>query len=201
MADSNTLPTYCLLGAPGTGKGTQAKLLQENEGFLHISSGDIFREAVAKGDPNALKVKELMEKGELIPDDTIRDMMAKQLAEKLKENQDAKGVILDGFPRTVGQAALLDELLQSVNLHFEGTINIEVPEELLIERLLNRKAEDGSQRADDNEEVIRERMRVWREKTQPLEDYYKQRGLLINVDGVGNIEEVYERLLKVFKKN
>jgi len=193
-----TLPAFCLLGAPGAGKGTQAQLLKDRLGYLHVSSGDIFRDALAKKDPAALKAPDLMNRGELVPDDVIKEMVQTELGAKLQAAGKISGVILDGFPRTVGQAEMLDGMVSALNLRFTGMVNLQVPEEMLIKRLLNRSTE-GAQRADDNEEVIRERMKVWRKKTQPLEDYYAQRQLLINVDGTGTIEEIYVRLAPIVK--
>lgn len=196
MASNDVLPAFSILGAPGCGKGTQAKLIQDRLGFMHVSSGDIFRQAIEKGDPFALKAQDLMQRGELVPDQLIRDMVAHELASMLEKADNPQGVILDGFPRTAGQAELLDNLLSELNLRFAGMINLVVPENLLIERLLKRGAGD-EQRPDDNEDVIRERMRVWREKTQPLEDYYKNKNQLISIDGVGEIEEIFNRLKPV----
>ncbi len=196
MTSKDVLPAFSILGAPGCGKGTQAILIQDRLGFMHVSSGDIFRQAIEKGDPFALKAQDLMQRGELVPDQLIRDMVAHELASMLEKADNPRGVILDGFPRTAGQAELLDDLLSELNLRFAGMINLVVPENLLIERLLKRGAGD-EQRPDDNEDVIRERMRVWREKTQPLEDYYKNKNQLISIDGVGEIEEIFNRLKPV----
>ncbi|MFB3785499.1 MAG: adenylate kinase [bacterium] len=197
MNQPNTIHAFTIFGPPGCGKGTQAAMIKERLRYLHVSTGDIFRAAVARQDPLAMKAKELMERGELVPDDVISGMLANELKGILNRSSGAKGVILDGFPRTLGQAALLQALLEKLNLHFTGAISLRVPEELLVERLLKRAQIEN--RPDDTEAVVRERMRVYREKTQPLEDYFKQKQQLIEVDGVGSLEDVYARLVPIIQ--
>ncbi|HOJ61208.1 MAG TPA: adenylate kinase [bacterium] len=197
MNQPNTIHAFTIFGPPGCGKGTQAAMIKERLNFLHVSTGDIFRAAIARQDPLAMKAKELMERGELVPDGVISGMLMNELKAILDQSTGARGIILDGFPRTLGQAALLQELLEKLNLHFTGAISLRVPEELLVERLLKRARIEN--RPDDTEDVVRERMRVYREKTQPLEDYFKQRNQLIEVDGVGSLEEVYERLIPIIQ--
>ncbi|HPP00354.1 MAG TPA: adenylate kinase [bacterium] len=197
MNQPNTIHAFTIFGPPGCGKGTQAAMIKERLNFLHVSTGDIFRAAIARQDPLAMKAKELMERGELVPDGVISGMLMNELKAILDQSTGARGIILDGFPRTLGQAALLQELLEKLNLHFTGAISLRVPEELLVERLLKRARIEN--RPDDTEDVVRERMRVYREKTQPLEDYFKQRNQLIEVDGVGSPEEVYERLIPIIQ--
>jgi adenylate kinase len=194
MADtSQSIPTFSILGPPGCGKGTQAEFIKSELGFLHVSSGDVFRHALARGDENAKTAQDLMQRGELVPDEMIKTMVHDELQDVLKKADNPKGVLLDGFPRTVGQAEMMDDLLSDLGLYFVGMLNLEVPESLLIERLLKR-GEGAEKRPDDNENVIRERMRVWKEKTFPLEDYYKKHGTLCSFDGVGTPEEVFGRL-------
>jgi len=197
MNQPNTIHAFTIFGPPGCGKGTQAAMIKERLHYLHVSTGDIFRAAIAHQDPLALKAKELMERGELVPDDVISGMLANELKEILGQSTDARGVILDGFPRTMGQACILQNLLEKLNLHFTGAISLRVPEELLVDRLLKRAQIEN--RPDDTDEVVRERMRVYREKTQPLEDYFKQKQQLIEVDGVGSLEEVYTRLVPIIQ--
>lgn len=191
------LPAFALFGPPGCGKGTQAVMIKERLGFLHVSTGDIFRNAIARQDPEAMKAQDLMQRGELVPDEMIAGMLSKELGILLGNAKDAKGLILDGFPRTVSQAGLLDDILVKNNLRFTGVLSLEVEEEELIQRLLKRAQEQG--RADDTEEVVRERMRVYREKTQPLEDYYKGKNQFFAVDGVGSLEDVYQRSVPVIQ--
>ncbi|MDX9753047.1 MAG: adenylate kinase [bacterium] len=191
------LPAFALFGPPGCGKGTQAVMIKDRLGFLHVSTGDIFRNAIARKDPQAMEAQEIMQRGELVPDELIRDMLSNELSILLKEQKDAKGLILDGFPRTVNQAGLLDALLEQHQLRFMGVLSLEVEEEELIQRLINRAKEQG--RADDTEDVIRERMRVYREKTQPLEEYYKDKKMYFAANGVGSLEEVYTRIVPIIQ--
>ncbi|MBZ0256151.1 adenylate kinase [bacterium] len=194
MADtSQSIPTFSILGPPGCGKGTQAEFIKSELGFLHVSSGDVFRHALARGDENAKAAQDLMQRGELVPDDMIKKMVHDELQDVLRDADNPKGVLLDGFPRTVAQAEMMDELLSDLGLYFVGMLNLEVPEAMLIERLLKR-GEGAEKRPDDNEDVIRERMRVWKEKTFPLEDFYKNHGNLFSIDGVGAPDDVFGRL-------
>jgi adenylate kinase len=192
---NQSIPAFTIFGPPGCGKGTQAALIKERLNFLHVSTGDIFRAAIAKNDPAALKAKELMERGELVPDETIREMLVRQLKSIIDAASGAKGVILDGFPRTLGQAAMLADLLNELNLRFTGCLSLKVDEEVLIQRLIKRA--EIEKRPDDTEEIIRERMRVYKEKTQPLENYFGDLKQLIEVDGLGAVEEVFERLTPI----
>lgn len=190
---SQSIPTFSILGPPGCGKGTQAEFIQSELGFLHVSSGDVFRHALARGDENAKAAQDLMQRGELVPDGMIKKMVHDELQSVLRDAENPKGVLLDGFPRTVAQAEMMDDLLSDLGLYFVGMLNLEVPEAMLIERLLKR-GEGAEKRPDDNEGVIRERMRVWKEKTFPLEGFYKDHGNLFSIDGVGSPEDVFGRL-------
>lgn len=171
------------LGPPGAGKGTQAARLSEELGFKKLSTGDILRDHVARRTPLGERVRPIMERGDLVPDDLILALIREELAER---------VILDGFPRTLPQAEALDELLQQTGMRLLGVVLVEVPEEELIRRMLKRAELEG--RADDNEETIRRRLEVYREKTEPLVRYYEERGVLRRVDGLGTPDEVYARI-------
>ncbi|MDQ7038799.1 MAG: adenylate kinase [Aquificota bacterium] len=200
------------LGPPGAGKGTQAKKLAEEKGYIHISTGDLLREAVRKGTPLGKKAREYMERGELVPD----DLMVALIEEVFPEGG---GVILDGFPRTIPQARALDEMLDKKGAVLDLAVLFDLPDEVVVERLSGRRScpncgavyhmkynppkEDEMcdrcgvkliQREDDREEVIRERLRVYRTRTAPLVDYYRDKGILITLDASGQIEEVYSRL-------
>lgn len=177
------------LGAPGSGKGTQAKLLSQRLGIPQISTGEMLREAVRAGTELGRQAKAIMEAGELVPDDVIIGL----IRERLKEADARGGFILDGFPRTPQQAAALDRLLEEGN--FDGltsVLNLSVPEDVLVNRMLGRAASEN--RTDDRPETIRERLAVYRRKTEPLIGFYKERGLLTDVDGSGDIEAIAGRI-------
>ena len=177
------------LGPPGSGKGTQARLLAERLRIPTISTGEILRAAVRDGSPLGLKAKAVMESGELVPDDVMVGLIRERLAEP-----DARtGFLLDGFPRTVEQARALDGLLGNER-KLSAVINLSVPESALIERLEGRSGSES--RADDRRETVLERLRVYRQKTEPLIDFYRRRGLLTDVDGVGEVPEIADRILR-----
>jgi len=176
------------LGPPGSGKGTQAKLLAERLGIPAISTGEILRGAVREGSELGLQAKAIMEAGELVPD----DLMIGLIRARLSAPDAAKGFILDGFPRTVEQAAALDLLLAGNGTPLTGVLNLSVPEAVLVDRMHGRAVEEG--RADDRPETILERLRVYRQKTEPLAGFYRGRGILMDVDGMGDIEEISERI-------
>jgi adenylate kinase len=176
------------LGAPGAGKGTQAQILAESCGIPHISTGDILRAEVAAQTNLGLQAKSYMDQGELVPDALILDM----IRGRLSQPDAAKGWILDGFPRNVSQAEFLDRLLAEINQGYDLAINLDVPQEILVARLLNRAT--ILNRADDTEDVIRHRLVVYTEKTQPLIDYYQQKGVLRTIDGDRELAEVSHHL-------
>lgn len=161
------------LGAPGAGKGTQAKILSELYQIPHISTGDILRESVAQQTPLGTKAQGFMDRGELVPDQLVIDL----IRERLSQDDARSGWILDGFPRTAAQAEFLDELLNQINQPYDQAVNLDVPDEVLVARLLGRG------RRDDTEEVIRRRLQVYREQTAPLIDFYQKRQKLISVNG------------------
>ncbi|SDE38586.1 adenylate kinase [Thermus arciformis] len=171
------------LGPPGAGKGTQAARLAEELSFKKLSTGDILRDHVARGTPLGQQVKPIMDRGDLVPDELILALIREELADR---------VILDGFPRTLPQAEALDRLLAETGTRLLGVVLVEVPEEELVRRLLRRAELEG--RSDDNEETIRRRLEVYREKTEPLVHYYEKKGVLRRVDGLGTPEEVYARI-------
>ena len=176
------------LGPPGSGKGTQAKLLAERLGVPQISTGDILRAAVKDRTPLGLQAQAVMEKGELVSDALIVALIKSRIAER-----DARGgFILDGFPRTLEQGRALETLLEESGEGLAAAVNFEVPEAVLVERMAGRAKDEG--RADDKPETVRERLRVYREKTEPLTGFYRERGLLADVDGVGAVEAVAARV-------
>ncbi|MBM4384699.1 MAG: adenylate kinase [Deltaproteobacteria bacterium] len=177
-----------LLGPPGAGKGTQAQLVAQRLGIPQISTGDMLRAAVAAGSDVGKRAKSFMDAGKLVPDEVVIGVAEQRLGQP-----DAKkGFILDGFPRTAAQADALDKMLPVLGVSLERCISLEVDEDELVKRLLNRARIEG--RSDDNEGTIRTRMQVYRESTAPLIAYYGGRGVLARVDGEGSVEEVAKRI-------
>ena len=175
-----------LFGAPGAGKGTQAKRLVEARGLVQLSTGDMLRAAIDAGTELGLRAKEIMDRGDLVSDEIILGM----IAERMDSPDCANGVILDGFPRTVAQAEGLDAMLEQRGLALDQVIEISVDEDALFARIENRAAETGCSRADDNAETLRKRLAVYHENTAPLLPYYDGKGLLKTVDGMNSIDEV-----------
>jgi adenylate kinase len=182
------------MGPPGAGKGTQAALVADHFAVPQISTGDIFRANTAAGTELGLIAKRYMEAGEYVPDEVTNDMVRARLGEP-----DARrGFLLDGYPRTVDQVAKLDEMLDELGTSLDGVIVLRVDREELIARLLERARTSG--RADDTEEVIRYRQEVYAEQTAPLLSLYTDRGLVVDVDGHGTVDEVSERIWKALAK-
>ena len=179
------------LGPPGAGKGTQAKLLAESHSLLHLSTGDMFRSAIARGTPTGLKAKSYMDQGQLVPDDVVDALVD----ERLKDEDARSGFLLDGYPRNLTQVTALDGILATRGTPIDAVIYLDVPDEVLIERIRGRAASavggagEGA-RVDDSEEVARERLRVYHQHTAPLVDHYEAAGLLRRIDGTADIEGV-----------
>jgi len=176
------------LGPPGGGKGTQAKLLAERLKIPAISTGDMLRAALREGTPLGLQAKAVMEAGELVSD----DLMIGLIRERISQPDARQGFLLDGFPRTVEQAVALDSLLKGNEKRLSTVVNLSVPEAVLIDRLEGRSGQEN--RSDDRRETILERLRVYRQKTEPLIEFYRRRGLLTDVDGVGEVSEIADRI-------
>jgi adenylate kinase len=172
------------LGPPGAGKGTQAQSLAEAHGIPHISTGEILRAAVTQQTELGQQAKAFMDAGDLVPDALILEMVR----DRLTQSDTASGWLLDGFPRTVTQATFLDQLLQEISQSCDHVINFDVPDEKLVARLLGRG------RKDDNEDVIRNRLVVYREQTEPLIEFYQGRGMLVAIDGDQSVEQVAQDL-------
>lgn len=183
-----------LLGPPGAGKGTQAERLAKEQQLVQISTGDILRDHVKRETELGQKIKPLLDAGQLVPDEILVALMR----DRLSQMQDIR-VIFDGFPRTTAQAEALDVLLAELGAPLDYALLLDVPSELLIERIVERgrqAAMNGEKvRSDDTREVAQERQEVYKEQTQPLIDYYQTRGLLSTIDGVGTMDEVYRRIL------
>jgi adenylate kinase len=181
-----------LLGPPGAGKGTQAVWLCDNYGVPEISTGDILRAAVQNGTALGQEAKSYMDRGALVPDEVIIGIVRERLA----EGDTKQGFILDGFPRTVAQAEALNRILSDSGQALDHVLAIEVPEEELLVRLTGRRQIEG--RDDDTDEAIQHRLKVYQQETAPLVQYYQQLGLLRPIHGVGEVEDIYQRIVAVF---
>jgi adenylate kinase len=183
-----------LLGAPGSGKGTQASRLKEHLQVPHVSTGDLLRAEVKAGSPLGLQAKEVMARGELVSDAILLGM----LEDRFSREDMASGFILDGYPRNLAQAAALDALLERIGQPMDVAIQLEVDNELLIDRLAGRAQAEG--RADDNPESVRKRLQVYDEQTAPVIGYYRDAGKLAVVDGVGGLDDVSRRILATLER-
>jgi len=209
------------LGAPGAGKGTQAKRLVEKYGIPQISTGDLLRAAVAAGTALGKEAKSYMDRGELVPDSVVLGMVK----ERLSQDDCKKGFILDGFPRNVAQAEALDKMLAEMNMPLDIALNLDVPFDDLMKRLTGRRTckscgqmyniyyspskVEGKcdkcggelfQRDDDKEETIKKRLDVYRAQTEPLIDYYSKKGILKSVSGTGSIDEIFNSICAILEK-
>lgn len=182
-----------LLGAPGSGKGTQAKRLKVDLRIAHISTGDLLRAAVKAGTPLGLKAKAVMESGQLVSDGIVLGL----LEERLAEPDTQPGFILDGYPRNLAQANALDALLARVGQPLDAVVKLNVPDAAIVKRCEIRFEQEH--RADDNPETVRKRLAVYAEQTTPVADFYAQRGLLTEIDGVGDIEAIGDRVLAALR--
>lgn len=177
-----------LMGPPGAGKGTQAKVIAERLGIPAVSTGDIFRANVAEGTPLGLEAKRYMDNGDYVPDEVTNGMVR----DRLGRADASGGFLLDGYPRTVAQVEELDAMLAAAGTALDAVVVLTVDHEELVQRLLHRAEVEG--RADDTEEVIRHRQDVYTSQTAPLIEVYAGRGLLVEVDGMGEIDEVRDRV-------
>lgn len=180
-----------LFGPPGAGKGTQAKLLEESLQVPQLSTGDMFRSAIKNQTPLGIKVKAIMDSGKLVSDEVVVEMVQETIAKP----EYASGYILDGFPRTVAQAEAFDSLLANRCEKVEAFVAMEVPEEELVNRLVNR----GQGREDDSPEKIKVRLKVYDQETAPVMEHYRKKGMFKSVNGLGTIDEIQQRLIKAIK--
>ncbi len=183
-----------LLGPPGAGKGTQAKWLEDTRGYVQLSTGDMLRAAVAAGTDVGLIAKDIMARGELVPDDIVVSI----ICERIDQPDCKNGFILDGFPRNVRQAEALDAVLQEKGLSLNAVIELNVDDSILIDRVEARASQSqGSVRDDDNAEALTTRLGVYHEQTAPLITYYKNRGILRTVDGMMHVDAVSRAIEEV----
>ena len=179
-----------LLGAPGSGKGTQATRLKEHLQVPHISTGDLLRAEVAAGTRLGLEAREIMTRGELVSDAILLGM----LEARLSRADCASGFILDGYPRNLAQADALDTLLTRIGQPMDAAVQLDVPTDLLVDRIAGRAAAEG--RADDTPESVRTRLNVYETQTAPVIEFFRQHGKLTVVDGVGSLDDVFSRILE-----
>ena len=178
-----------IMGPPGAGKGTQAKFIAERYGIPAISTGDIFRANVSQGTELGVEAQRYMDAGEYVPDEVTNKMVRNRIG----EDDATQGFLLDGYPRTLGQVTELDSMIEATGHSLDGVVVLTVDEDEVVQRLLQRAQVEG--RPDDTAEVIRRRQEVYREETAPLIDVYRDRELLVEVDGLGEVTEVTERVL------
>lgn len=184
-----------IFGAPGVGKGTQSALIEKKYNLVHISTGDILREETSKGTELGLKAKSYMEQGQLIPDDLIINMLEK----KVDENINAEGILYDGFPRTVKQAEALDVMFEKKGLKLDTFLCLTADHDTLVARLLNRAKDSG--RADDADvNVIENRIKVYNEQTLPVAEYYKNQGKSVEINGIGEINDIFNTICEAIDK-
>lgn len=177
-----------LLGPPGSGKGTQGKLLSQRLQIVHLSTGDLLRREVSLNTELGQKVKAVMESGSLVNDDLMNEVIQTRLAQA----DCKKGFVLDGYPRTTCQAEFLEAVLEKHSARPTAAVYIKIPDEEIIRRLQGRAQQES--RADDNDEIVRFRLNVFKQETAPLFDFYRERGLFYEVNGLGAMEEVFTRL-------
>lgn len=182
-----------LLGPPGSGKGTQAVRLKEHLQVPHISTGDLLRAEVAAGSKLGVEAKEIMARGELVSDEILLGM----LENRFSQEDTKRGFILDGYPRNLAQADALTKLLERIKQPMDAAVQLEVASEVLVERIAGRAKEEG--RADDTPESVRTRLKVYSDQTAPVVDFFRQRGKLSVVDGVGSLDEVFARIIAALK--
>jgi len=184
-----------LLGAPGSGKGTQATRLREHLQVPHISTGELLRAAVTAGTPLGRQAKAIMAAGNLVSDEIVLGM----LEDRFQQRDTVNGFILDGYPRNLSQANALDALLTRIGQSMDLAVQLEVDQELLVDRLAGRAQAEG--RADDSPDAVRNRLKVYEEQTAPVVDHYRTQGKLAHLDGVGSLDNVFTRILEAIRPN
>lgn len=178
-----------LFGAPGSGKGTQSEKIIDKYGLRHISTGEVLRKQIKEGTELGKIADSYISKGHLIPDDLMIDILRQELKE---EKSGSKGVIFDGFPRTIPQAEALEVMLKEMGHELTGVVGLEVPEEELVARMLKRGLETG--RADDNIDTILNRLKVYHNQTEPLKEHYQGKGKYMHIDGLGDVDRIFSSI-------
>lgn len=187
--NSKNMLNLILFGAPGAGKGTQAKKISEKFHLLHLSTGDILRKAVANKTELGIIAKEYLDRGNLLPD----DIMIKMVENTIKKNTDVQGFIFDGFPRTIAQAEAFDKMLVTLNMAINCVIHLRVEKDILVDRLLKRAEIEG--RSDDaDKSIIENRITLYKQKTKPVKEYYSKLEKLTVIDGLGEIDDIFEQV-------
>ena len=182
-----------ILGPPGAGKGTQAKRISAEVGIPHIATGDMLREAIARGTEMGIRIKPIYDAGDLVPD----DLMIELIRERLSVSDTFDGFILDGFPRTVAQAEALDRMLEEIDRELLAVLYFQVPDELAVERLHVRALQEG--RTDDTPEIIRHRLEVFHKRTEPVVEYYRSKGILVGIHAERPIDAVFAEVQEVLE--
>jgi adenylate kinase len=182
-----------ILGPPGAGKGTQAKRISAETGIPHIATGDMLREAIANGTEMGLRIEPIYDAGDLVPDDLMIDL----IRERLSVPDTAEGFILDGFPRTVAQTEALDRMLEEIGRELLAVLHFQVPDELAVERLHVRSLQEG--RTDDTPEIIRHRLEVFHQRTEPVVEYYRSKGILVGIHAERPIDAVFAEVQEVLE--
>lgn len=182
-----------LLGAPGSGKGTQAKLIVKELGIPHISTGDLLRQAIADQTELGLAAKKVMDAGDLVSDEIVLGM----LKSRLNKPDAQKGFVLDGFPRNLRQAEMLEQLLSELGIKLDHALLIQVDPDEVVARIAKRAEKEG--RSDDTEEVVRNRLEVYREQTEPVADFYRKQDIVSEIHGTDSIDEVHQRIQAVLR--
>ena len=185
-----------IYGAPGAGKGTQSENLIKHYNLFHISTGDVLRNHIKQGTELGKTAKSYIDKGHLIPDELMIDI----LASVLDNNKEAaaEGVIFDGFPRTIAQAEALEKLLADRGMAIDAVVGLEVPEDELVKRLVLRGQQSG--RSDDNEDTIKSRLGVYHNQTAPLQDFYKKKGIYKAINGIGSVDDIFSDIKSAIDK-
>jgi adenylate kinase len=179
-----------IFGPPGSGKGTQSAKIVEKYNLVHLSTGDLMREEIAKDSPLGREVKKFIDKGMLVPDEIIM----RELYDKASEHLDSPGLIFDGFPRTIVQAEMLDQMLNKHGIPIDVVLSVDVNEEELFKRLMGRAEDSG--RSDDTADIIWQRIEVYKEQTFPLIDFYKKQGKIVSINGMSPVDKVFGKITK-----